>query len=142
MKLTLLVSPVSLHGSNTGNNFPGISSQFAMHFYMTAIQDIFCVAVFLHRSVQNVVWNVCLLTEIANQIWREKLFPVISPFFILCGVWCWCLVHETYPIGVKVHHPDIIREPEGGFVAEETRWNADDEGCRSKQKLWRVKCFW
>ena len=54
------------HG--TGNNFPGIASQFAMHFYMTAIEDIFCVAVFLHRSVQNLVWNICLLTEFANQI--------------------------------------------------------------------------
>ena len=46
-------------------------------FYMTAIQDIFCVAVFLHRSVQNLVWNICLLTEIANQIWRGKLFPAV-----------------------------------------------------------------
>ena len=44
-------------------------------FYMTAIQDMFCVAVFLHRSVQNLVWNICLLTESANQIWRGKLFP-------------------------------------------------------------------
>ena len=40
------------------------------------MQDIFCVAVFLHRSVQNLVWNICLLTEFANQIWRGKLFPV------------------------------------------------------------------
>ena len=30
---------------------------------LTAIQDIFCVAVFLHRIVQNLVWNICLLTE-------------------------------------------------------------------------------
>ena len=43
--------------------------------YMIAIQDVFCVAVFLHRSVQNLVWNICLLTEFANQIWRGKLFP-------------------------------------------------------------------
>ena len=59
-----------------GNNLPGIASQFAMHFYMTAIQHIFCdKAVFLHRNVQNLVWNICLLTEVANQIWRGKLFP-------------------------------------------------------------------
>ena len=44
-------------------------------FYMTSIQDIFCVAVFLHRSVQNLVWNICLLTESANQIWRGELVP-------------------------------------------------------------------
>ena len=38
-----------------GNNFPGIASQFAMHFCMTAIQNIFCEAVFFHRSVQNLI---------------------------------------------------------------------------------------
>ena len=62
-----------------GNNVPGIASQFAMHFYMTSIQGIFCVAVFLQgftfRSGQNFVWNICLLTEFTNQIWRGKLFP-------------------------------------------------------------------
>ena len=68
--LSFLRKKISLHGSyGAGNNLPGIASQFAMHFYMTAIQDIFCVAVFLHRSVQNqIVWNICLLTEFANQI--------------------------------------------------------------------------
>ena len=50
---------------------------YAFFFYMTAIQDIFCIAVFLHRSVQNLAWNICLLTEFANQIWRRKLFPVL-----------------------------------------------------------------
>ena len=60
----------------TGNYLPGIALQFAMHFfffYMTAIQDIFCVALFLHISVQNLVWNICLywLNKFAiNQIWR------------------------------------------------------------------------
>ena len=34
----------------TGNHIFGIASQFAMHFCMTAIQNIFCVAVFFHRS--------------------------------------------------------------------------------------------
>ena len=63
-----------------GNNFPGIASQFAMHFDMTAIQDMFCVAGFLHRSVQNLVWNICLWTESANQIRRGKLFPAIVFF--------------------------------------------------------------
>ena len=36
------------------------------------------IAVFLHRSVQNLVWNICLLTEVANQIWRGKLFLEIG----------------------------------------------------------------
>ena len=49
-------------------------------FFMTAIQDIFCIAVFLHRSVQNLAWNICLLTEFANQIWRGKLFPATFAF--------------------------------------------------------------
>ena len=72
----LLPAPCVICDHASGNNFPGIASQFAMHFYMTAIQDIFCVAGFLHRSVQNLVWNICLLTESANQIRRGKLFPV------------------------------------------------------------------
>ena len=40
-----------------GNNFPGIASQLLCSFYtcMTAIQNIFCVAVFFHRSVQNFI---------------------------------------------------------------------------------------
>ena len=46
--------------------------------YMTAIQDIFCVADFLHRSIQNLVWKICLMTEFANQIWRGKLFPAMT----------------------------------------------------------------
>ena len=46
-----------------------------MYIYMTAIQDIFCVAVFLHRSVQNLVWNICLLTEFANQNLKRKIIP-------------------------------------------------------------------
>ena len=53
-----------------GNNFPIIASQFAMHFCMTAVQNIFCVAVFFHRSV-----NIYPSAEIANQIWGGKLFP-------------------------------------------------------------------
>ena len=53
--------------------FPGIASQFAMHFCMTAIQNIFCVAVFFHRSVQNFIWNIYPSAEIANQIWGGKL---------------------------------------------------------------------
>ena len=57
------------------NNFPGITSQFAMHFCMTAIQNIFCVAVFFHTSVQNFIWNIYPSAEIANQIWGGKLFP-------------------------------------------------------------------
>ena len=78
------------HGA--GNNFPGIASQFAiMHFYMTAIQDIFCGAVFLHRSVPNLVWNICLLTEFANQIWCGKLFPVVS-----CNELCFYLKNSHY----------------------------------------------
>ena len=68
-----------------GNNLPGIASQFAIHFYMTAIQDIFCVAVFLHRSVQNLVWNICLLTEFASQIWRGKLFPASMKLQKVCS---------------------------------------------------------
>ena len=43
-------------------------------FYMTAIQNIFCVAVFFYRSVQNFIWNIYPSAEIANQIWRGKLF--------------------------------------------------------------------
>ena len=42
---------------------------------MTAIQNIFCVAVFFHRSVQNFLWNIYPSAEIANQIWGGKLFP-------------------------------------------------------------------
>ena len=44
-------------------------------FDMTAIQNIFCVAVLFHRSVQNFIWNVYPSAEIANQIWGGKLFP-------------------------------------------------------------------
>ena len=39
----------------SGNNLTDIALQFAMHFYMTAVQDIFCVAVCLHRRVLNLV---------------------------------------------------------------------------------------
>ena len=44
------VLSLCMNMASAGNNFPGIASQFAMHFFMTAIQDNFCVAVFLHRS--------------------------------------------------------------------------------------------
>ena len=44
-------------------------------FYMTAIQNIFCVAVFFHRSVENFIWNIYPSAEIANQNWGGKLFP-------------------------------------------------------------------
>ena len=69
---------------NSGNNFPGIASQFAMHFCMTAIQNIFCVAVFFHRSVQNFIWNIYPSAEIANQIWGGKLFPVKFNLVLKC----------------------------------------------------------
>ena len=42
---------------------------------MTAIQNIFCVAVFFHRSVQNSIWNIHPSAEIAIQIWGGKWFP-------------------------------------------------------------------
>ena len=38
-------------------------------FDMTAIPNIFCVAVSFHRSVQNFIWNIYPSAEIANQIW-------------------------------------------------------------------------
>ena len=47
-------------------------------FYMTAIQNIFYVAVFFHRSVQNFNWNIYPSAEIANQIWGGKLFPGVQ----------------------------------------------------------------
>ena len=39
----------------SGNKFPGIASHrnLLCIFYMTAIQNLFCAAVFFHRSVQN-----------------------------------------------------------------------------------------
>ena len=52
-RLQVCMENVSLYLS--GNNFPGIASQFAMHFCKTAIQNIFCVAVFFHRNVQNFI---------------------------------------------------------------------------------------
>ena len=65
-----------------------------MHFCMTAIQNIFCVAVFFHRSVQNVqnfIWNIYPSAEIANQIWGGKLFPVnvqlLHGHIIKCLFW-------------------------------------------------------
>ena len=48
-------------------------------FDMTAIQNIFCVAVFFHRSVQNFIWNIYPSADIANQIWGGKLFPALTP---------------------------------------------------------------
>ena len=39
--------------SRAGNNFPGIVSQFAMHFWMTATQNIFCVEFFLLLIIIN-----------------------------------------------------------------------------------------
>ena len=47
-------------------------------FYMTAIQNIYCVAVFSHRSVHKFIWNIYPWAEIANQIWRGKLFPGVG----------------------------------------------------------------
>ena len=47
---------IPLHVS--GNNFPGIASQFAVHFYTTDIQNIFCVAVFFHRSVCRISFEI------------------------------------------------------------------------------------
>ena len=55
-------------------------------FYMTAIQNIFCVAVFFHRSVQNFIWNIYPSAEIANQIWGGKLFPALFSFSFLFPV--------------------------------------------------------
>ena len=43
---------------------PDYATKIASHrnllciFYMTAIQNIFCVAVFFHRSVHNLIWNI------------------------------------------------------------------------------------
>ena len=52
-------------------------------FDMTAIQNIFCVADFLHRSVQNFIWNIYPSAEIANQIWGGKLFPVFTYMHVI-----------------------------------------------------------
>ena len=48
------------YGHSTRNNFPGITSQFAIicifaWLLVTCIQNICCVAVFFHRSVQNFI---------------------------------------------------------------------------------------
>ena len=64
-----------------GNNFPGIASQFATHIYINATQNFFCLAVFLHRSVQNFIWNNCPPTQTANQLWGRKVFPVCAKKF-------------------------------------------------------------
>ena len=40
------------------NSFPGIASLFVMHLYVTAIQNIFCVASLLHGIVQNIIYHV------------------------------------------------------------------------------------
>ena len=51
-------------------------------FNTIAIQNIFCVAVFFHRSVHNFIWNIYPSAEIANQIWGGKLFPVVCLFVL------------------------------------------------------------
>ena len=58
-----------------GNNFPGIASQFAMHFLYDCYTKKIWEAVFFQRSVQNFIWNINPSAEIANQIWGGKLFP-------------------------------------------------------------------
>ena len=64
----------TLH-QNQGINFLVSHRNLLCIFDMTAIQNIFCVAVFFHRSVQNFIWNIYPSAEIANHIWGGKLFP-------------------------------------------------------------------
>ena len=73
-----------------------VSSQFAMHFVMTAIQNISGVAVFFHISVQNLIWNIYPSAEIAMYSnLRRKIIPWIV------------LKYQSYTI---VLHFDVISE--------------------------------
>ena len=87
-------------------------------FYMTAIQNVFCLAVFFHRSVQNFIWNIHPSAEIANQIWGGKLFPVYDFFFRLClckttllhlyGSYCIVYKQLLITLHVHVHVPQLL----------------------------------
>ena len=82
------------HRVDQGIIFLRIASQFAMHFFMTvtAIQNILCVAVSFHRSVQNFIWNIYPSAEIANQIWRRKIIP--------CRYGYWWVILLQWKLGI------------------------------------------
>ena len=98
-----------------GNNFPGIASQFAMHFLLNCYTKYLLVAVFFHRSVQNFIWSIYSSAEIANQIWGGKLFPVymyiVIMILISLSIWICTLSAVAYGRGAggSVPQPNIFQ---------------------------------
>ena len=70
---------------------------------MTAIQNIFCVAVYFHRTVQNLIWNIYPSAEIANQIWGRKLFPGVQSRKL-------SFAHDTFDISSVESQKGVIAD--------------------------------